>query len=120
MEAPDKTGTEGKKYEAAGDYVSRKYLLEEYDRQHKGPPGGARKIIAEAPAADVAPVVHGEWVLSPDDREDSCSICQYKIYGQPYYSRHFIVPYNYCPNCGAKMGWRYSGESTGGRKNDFI
>ena len=37
------------------DYVSRQYLLDEYDRQHKGPPGGARKIIAEAPAADVVP-----------------------------------------------------------------
>ena len=35
------------------DYVSRQYLLDEYDRQHQGPPGGARKIIAEAPAAAV-------------------------------------------------------------------
>ena len=32
------------------DLVSRQYLLAEYDRQHKGPPGGARKIIEEAPA----------------------------------------------------------------------
>ena len=38
------------------DYVSRQYLLDEYDRQHQGPPGGARKIIAEAPAEDVVPV----------------------------------------------------------------
>ena len=37
------------------DYVSRQYLLNEHDRQHKGPPGGARKIIVEAPAADVVP-----------------------------------------------------------------
>jgi len=42
------------------DYVSRQYLLDEYDCQHKGPPGGARKIIAEAPAADVVPVVRCE------------------------------------------------------------
>ena len=39
------------------DYISREYLLAEYDRQHQGPPGGARKIIAEAPAADVVEVV---------------------------------------------------------------
>ena len=39
------------------DYVSRQYLLDEYDRQHQGPPGGARKIIAEAPAEDVVQVV---------------------------------------------------------------
>ena len=32
------------------DLVSRQYLLDEYDRQHQGPPGGARKIIEEAPA----------------------------------------------------------------------
>lgn len=45
------------------DYVSRQYLLNEYDRQHKGPPGGARKIIAEAPAEDVVPV-NREKVMS--------------------------------------------------------
>lgn len=32
--------------------VSRQYLLDEYDRRHKGPPGGARKIIEDAPAVD--------------------------------------------------------------------
>lgn len=30
------------------DLVSRQYLLNEYDRQHEGPPGGARKIIEDA------------------------------------------------------------------------
>ncbi len=33
-----------------GDTVSRSYLLSEYDRQHKGPAGGARKIIEDAPS----------------------------------------------------------------------
>lgn len=37
------------------EYISRQYLLDEYDRQHQGPPGGARKIIEEAPAEDVVP-----------------------------------------------------------------
>lgn len=32
------------------DCISRKWCLAEYDRQHVGPPGGARKIIAEAPS----------------------------------------------------------------------
>ena len=35
-----------------GDMVSRSYLLSEYDRQHQGPAGGARKIIEEAPSAE--------------------------------------------------------------------
>ena len=37
----------------ASDLVSRQYLLDEYDRQHVGPPGGARKIIEEAPSVEV-------------------------------------------------------------------
>lgn len=37
-----------------GDLVSRQYLLDEYDRQHKGPHGGARKIIEKAPAACIS------------------------------------------------------------------
>ena len=32
------------------DLVDREELLAEYDRQHVGPPGGARKIMAEARA----------------------------------------------------------------------
>ena len=39
------------------DYISRQWLLNEYDKRHKGPPGGARKMIEEAPPADVRPVV---------------------------------------------------------------
>lgn len=32
------------------DLISRKALLAEYDRVHVGPPGGARKLIEDAPA----------------------------------------------------------------------
>ena len=32
------------------DLVDREELLAEYDRQHVGPPGGARKIMEEAKA----------------------------------------------------------------------
>lgn len=31
-----------------GDLVDRDYLLSEYDRQHKGPAGGARRIMEQA------------------------------------------------------------------------
>ena len=33
------------------DLISRSWLLSEYDKRHKGPPGGARKLIEEAPSA---------------------------------------------------------------------
>lgn len=32
------------------DLISRAALLAAYDKAHKGPPGGARKLIQEAPA----------------------------------------------------------------------
>ena len=42
------------------DLISRAYVLAEYDRQHKGPPGGARRIVEDAPAVDAIPV---EWIF---------------------------------------------------------
>ena len=83
------------------DYVSRDYLLGEYDRQHQGPPGGARKIIAEAPAADVVEVRHGRWMKDCDRvmgdgwtyTQRHCSECG----GQT------VECVNYCQFCGAKM-----------------
>lgn len=35
-----------------GDLISRSALLAEYDRVHVGAPGGARKLIEEAPAVN--------------------------------------------------------------------
>ena len=35
------------------DLISRKALLKAYDKAHKGPPGGARKLIEEAPSVSV-------------------------------------------------------------------
>ena len=35
------------------DLISRKALLKAYDKAHKGPPGGARKLIEEAPSVFV-------------------------------------------------------------------
>ena len=60
--------------------------------------GDAIDMIEDAPAADVAPVVHGRWVptKAPFMNEcEDCSVCGYRtVWGHRY---------NYCPNCGAKM-----------------
>lgn len=53
------------------------------------------------PTADA--VKHGHWIFRPDNSEGICSCCHYPIYGKPYNGHYLIVPYNYCPNCGAKM-----------------
>lgn len=48
-------------------------------------------------AADIAPVVHGQWL----DNEDYmfCSICGI----QWNYCDNDTKTFNYCPNCGARM-----------------
>ena len=55
--------------------------------------------IDSEPAADVAPVRHGRWV----EKEKytfgimyDCSLCENRILDNGH-------PWNYCPNCGAKM-----------------
>lgn len=63
--------------------------------------GDAIDMIEDAPAADVAPVVHGRWI--PHDRvfgDDflACSKCQFV--SEDRSTRRY---YHYCPNCGAKM-----------------
>ena len=65
----------------------------------------AMAIAASAPAADVAPVVHGRWIHSryEDCSEQfelvKCSQCNHEAYAMAFYVRGG----NYCPNCGAKM-----------------
>ena len=56
-------------------------------------------VIDNAPSADVAPVRHGRWV----EKEKytfgimyDCSLCENRILDNGH-------PWNYCPNCGAKM-----------------
>lgn len=67
--------------------------------------GDAIDIIEDAPAADVAPVVHGRWIHSryEDCSEQfelvKCSQCNHEAYAMAFYVRGG----NYCPACGAKM-----------------
>ena len=58
----------------------------------------AKREIAEMPAADVAPVVHGRW-----NADETCSVCGEKsTEGLDATKWNYWFP-NYCPNCGAKM-----------------
>lgn len=86
-------------------YIDADALIAEYDRVHIGPPGGARKLMVDAPTADVAEVKHGEWIekdcITESNRgriihyvTNKCSVCG------KWNGRHKS---NYCPNCGAKM-----------------
>lgn len=54
------------------------------------------QIDAE-PAADVAPVVHGEWLLGQSGATYSCSVCGYVA--MPREAREW----EFCPKCGKAM-----------------
>ena len=57
-------------------------------------------LIADAPAADVAPVVHAEWVVCGDGDNVPwmCSHC-----GKTTAHKYKVIYGKYCPHCGAKM-----------------
>ena len=62
------------------------------------------KMVLDQPTADVAPVVHGEWIHSSrgfDVGGDyECSLCH-----SPSGIKHFYngEKYAYCPDCGTRM-----------------
>jgi hypothetical protein len=59
----------------------------------------ANDRLDEIPAADVRPVVRGEWRQTKDEFGiyNKCSVCGKEYYCGP------IAPFNFCPNCGADM-----------------
>ena len=62
----------------------------------------AAQMLEKLPAADVAPVVHGQWEYIPQTLNTlsqlRCPFCR-------WWSLDPSIDgvYNYCPNCGAKM-----------------
>nr|DAF04298.1 MAG TPA: TFIIB zinc-binding [Caudoviricetes sp.] len=59
-------------------------------------------IPKDTPTADVAPVVHGRWILERDPAGKPvcyhCSACD-----SDGSHTSIRIAYKYCPNCGAKM-----------------
>ena len=104
------------------EYIDREAISEEIRKYYyKNPPNfsygegfdrgldRAQRAILDAPAADVAPVVHEKWLLDrwPSWPHRECSRCKIMI------PRTKEVPdqyWQYCPNCGAKMDGGNEGE----------
>ena len=89
------------------DYISREAALEITTRTC-GDYAAAFAEIRKLPAADVAPVVHGQWIGEGDGYADGvlvcdvwhCSVCDYTI--DDGTDNPECLP-KHCPNCGAKM-----------------
>ena len=95
------------------EYIERSALLRTLSKEVGYNDDGDQEInsdtvfiaIESAPAADVAEVVHGEWILLGKNEhdyeasvEEKCSLC-----GRYVYRYDTELQDNYCPNCGAKM-----------------
>lgn len=92
------------------EYISREQTLallkslgsRDY-RREKGTIQDAIKMISSAeytPAADVAPVVHGRWIETPEGT--MCSECDTNpVEVGDYHVANYRA--DYCPNCGARM-----------------
>ena len=81
------------------DLISRTWLLSEYDKRHKGPPGGARKLIEEAPSAQPK---KGKWIHHPEIGWGETWLCDQC--GEKTVSTVMGKPrWKFCPMCGAKM-----------------
>lgn len=80
------------------EYIERKIAIKRVmeTKWESGSDGAAAmEIVAATPAADVAPVVHAQWI----EDESGIIICPECKRGY-----NLIAKYNhYCPNCGAKM-----------------
>lgn len=97
------------------EYICRETLIQELVK--KGfYPAIVKSVVEKAPAADVAPVVHGRWnqeksvTLNFEQRLENCGT-QYrcsKCGRRAGYKQ--VRLYHFCPACGAKMD---GGESNG-------
>ena len=82
------------------DYIPRKALLDWVHEFYPEDKVFASAII-NAPAADVAPIVHGQFIhIGPRFAGGvdwwNCSICGSLVSGVE-------TKFSYCPHCGAKM-----------------
>ena len=100
------------------EYIDREAISEEIRRYYyKNPPNSsygegfdrgldrAQRAILDAPAADVAPVVHGRWddsgryTFPGGSTAVRCTNCGCALTVSEYHMNNW----NYCPVCGAKM-----------------
>ena len=81
------------------EYIEREAAIEDFEKCNsenpKWTPIRVKTLIARQKAAYVAPVRHGRWIDTPD--EMTKHKCDNPKCGFPSF-----VPWNYCPNCGAK------------------
>nr|DAG23536.1 MAG TPA: DNA-directed RNA polymerase [Caudoviricetes sp.] len=88
------------------EYIERSYIRKmamfemAYTMETETDAAVVLRMIDDAPAADVAPVVHGRWIHDGRRINGGIDWCHCSECGK---SDNFCARTNYCPNCGAKM-----------------
>lgn len=87
-------------------YINAERLIEEFKSIHPDSQlmyaSAFAEFVKDAPAADVAPVIHGKWMLVRKfcgGASFKCSVCERQI---DVWGWYLLNLYPYC-NCGAKM-----------------
>ena len=112
------------------EYIEREAALREIERREEFMVGNkyisvsAMKLfVANRPAADVVPVVHGRWeevdwvemesggheLIRTPNAALRCSNCR------NCFKKELLWKHNYCPNCGAKMDGGADDEADSGK-----
>ena len=87
------------------EYIKRSYIRKmamfemAYTMETETDAAVVLRMIEDAPAADVEPVVHSYWehkITSDGENIGICHNCKYPV-------SWFLEQAKYCPNCGAKM-----------------
>lgn len=97
-----KHGTGGRKM---AEYIEKNVAIARVTALEIGNPCAtmtdAKRQIADTRPADVAPVVHGQWVSVAGKRDRICSRC---LRNEPYKNADDDAEvFEFCPHCGAKM-----------------
>lgn len=77
------------------EYIKRKAVIDLITRRYENPEICTQEINS-IPAADVPPVVHGQWIPFHSEIAGDiqyCSACEIGLAAKT----------DYCPHCGAKM-----------------
>ena len=109
------------------EYVERSYIRKmamfemAYTMETETDAAVVLRMIDDAPAADVAPVVHGRWEWFDEDKGTPltgyerewgwrCSRCKHEL-PDDYDGPDYRPMLDYCPNCGAKMDIKDGGDN---------
>ena len=89
------------------EYISREAALKDFEASNaenpRWTPQRVKTLLLRQPAADVAEVVHGQWLLDsrwPSWQHRECSRCKITFQRTTEVEDQY---WQYCPNCGARM-----------------